>query len=178
MGPMLALILTQLLAASQSCEERCAARVDRCYTSCGGQDKCQRRCDGESTSCNAKCAAESERADAAANRGPELPCGARPAKGGGRDALRPCSESEAKVLRDAMKSREAKQLFKCKDKAGNPTPCKEDKAKAEELAQELGGEKALCKDADGRPAVCADAAKKAEAAIKGGGSRSKSIDVR
>jgi hypothetical protein len=163
---MLALIVAQTLLMSGSCQERCAADTNRCYSGCGSSKSCNHHCDDRATDCGAQCAKGQANAEAATKaKRPEMPCDVRPNRSGNRTEYHPCSESEAKMFKDALNSPEAKKALKCKNAKGQPMPCKDDMAKEKEIVKDVGRD-GLCADANGTPRVCADAQKKVEKTLK------------
>jgi hypothetical protein len=158
---MIAVVIVQVLAATASCNQRCADESNHCYSSCGGQKACAHHCEDRSTSCNAGCTKQANKAEAAANAAkPKMPCGTKPGNVQ-NPKLQPCDEQQQKLMEAAYNSPQAKQALKCKDKQGRPGPCKSDAEAAKDIMKNFNKDD-ICVDSDGRPALCPEAKKRFE----------------
>jgi hypothetical protein len=162
---MLGLIIANLILATANCQQRCAADSNRCYSSCRGSTTCTNRCGDRASDCNAGCSKEKAKAEAAAKEPGGMPCGAKFSPNGGKEELRPCSEAEAKVFKEAFAAQQLRSALKCRNDKGQPIPCKEDVEKSEELMKDVG-ENGTCKDERGNPKLCPEDQKKVEARLK------------
>ena len=162
---MLVVIVAATLSVSASCEQRCASDADRCYSNCRSSAKCSRTCEGRSVDCNARCSKAGAKAEAKADaQSAGIPCGVRKGKDGSNQ-IRPCTDAESKLYRDALNSPEAQKALKCRDEQGLPTPCKADLEKSEEVVKAVGSD-GICRDASGRPQLCPEAQQRVEKSVK------------
>ncbi len=162
---MLALLVAATLTMPASCEARCASDADRCYANCKSSAKCSKHCEDRSTDCNARCAKDEAKREAKADgQAPGIPCGSKKGRDG-RSQLVPCSEEETKAYKDAFNSPEAQKALKCRDEKGQPTPCKGDLDKAEEVIKAVGAD-GVCADANGKPVLCPEAQQRVEKSLK------------
>jgi hypothetical protein len=162
---MLSLLVAATLTLPASCEARCASDADRCYANCNGSAKCSRHCGDRSKDCSAQCAKQEAKREARADAQAAgmIPCGSKKGKDG-RSQLVPCSDAESKELKDAMSSAEAQKALKCRDERGNPTPCKEDLEKADDVVKAVGSD-GICAGPDGKPTLCPEAQQRVEKSL-------------
>jgi hypothetical protein len=150
------IVLTSLLLAAGAGQTDCMAHCNsdsaRCFQSCKGSSRCMDRCQDRQASCGRTCNSNRTQALRAAEKRERVSrddiCGAK-ADGG----IEYCTAEDRRAKRDAMSSREARALLKCKDAEGNPTVCEGELKGVDDQAAKLIP-KNVCWGPGGEPIEC------------------------
>ena len=107
-------LLLLLLSAKPNCAEGCNAEMAQCSERCGDGTACVDRCNRRLRPCTEKCAAIDAKADAAAKKTRQLPCGTADGKVGGKVVY--CTGDEEKKNRELLKQSKGGLKF-CKNES-------------------------------------------------------------
>jgi len=149
-----------ILAAGPSqadhCMDRCETNRSSCEAKCS-DDHCLARCGDQAGSCITGCGGgapkTASRPRPHSNWESPKYCGLTQA-----GTPRPCTEQETRQMQKAEQAMHGSKspLGKCKDDAGRPMPCPEDREKMKKYFQKKN-DPTVCFDDKGNPGVCKSA---------------------